>query len=265
MNLLMLTLAVLATAPNANNEEITSLGASLSALRTEVDGLSADVAAARAEAKEAQLGFARRRAALEGDIESARLLVRELQGRIESMERAHADKSTAAAMLEAPLRDALKKLRSAIEGGAPFQVRARLDRVAAVETALDASGGDVAAAVVALEPVLVEEARLARTTQRARQPIVIEGESVVADVVRIGTLAVLFRSPKGAVGYAAHDPAVGAAVWHVLADEADRARVQEIFDLYRGSKPPDRVVLVPRAALPAALPAAPPVRTGGAP
>lgn len=241
---LMLTAAVMAAAPANPDEEIASLGASLAQLRAEVDGLSADVTTARAQAREEQLALARRRAALEGDLESARMLAAELRTRLDALERSSADKTTAAAALVAPIADALRRVRAVIEGGAPFQTKARLLRVDAVDAMLTSAPPDPVAALAALAPVLAEEAKLARTTQRARQPITVEGEQVVADVIRIGTVAVLFRTPKGAVGYAA-----AGGAWRTLTNEADRERVQEMFALYRKDAP-NRVLLVPREALP---------------
>jgi hypothetical protein len=249
-------LAMAASNPEHSDDAIASLGAELAALRAEVDGLSADVSTARAQAKEEQLALTRRRAALEGDLESARLLVAELRTRIDAMERAHGERTTAAATTAAPLIDALTRLRALVRAGVPFQTNARLERLDAVEHALSTSPPDVLGALAALEPILVDEARLARSTQRARQPVVVDGEPVVADIIRIGTVAVLFRAPNGAVGFAAHDAAAGASPWRTLVDEGERAQVNELFALYR-KDPPDRVLLVPRAALPV-------VRGGGA-
>lgn len=245
LSVLLVLAATGASSPTTPNDtEIATLGAALAVLRADVEGLAADVDTARAEAKEEQLALARRRAALDNDVETARLTRVELVATASALEASTLEQRTAADDIARPLRTSLAAIRGTIERSAPFQQRARLARIDDVGRVLDAEGP--VRALEALGPVIAEEAKLARTTQRAKQSITVDGETMMADVIRLGTVAVLFRTPTGSVGSARR--LNGAVTWQVLASDEDRALVRELFDLHR-AQAPARVVRIPFAVL----------------
>ncbi len=230
----------------SDDAELVALGKTLSALRAEVDGLSADVEAARAEAREGRLAAARRRTQLEGDLESARLLAAQLEEKRTQLSDKSAARATAADAAKAPVRRVLARLRASVSGGIPYRTRERLARIDDVDRALDAEGP--AHAVEALEQVLSAEIDLSRSTERARAPIVVESKRMVADVIRLGTAAMLFRTKAGLSG-AAHRLPNGDVEWRPFAAPDDRARADVLFAAFR-SATREGVVLVPRPALP---------------
>lgn len=251
-----------AAAPAA--DPVLVLGRSLAELRAEVEGLAEEVEAARAEAREEQLALARRKGALAGDLEEARLLAAELARRVEAAKASAAARTTAQDALATPVRHALETLRASVSAGLPWKTRERLARLDDVEHLLESEGAVPAAAT--LWRFLDDELSLAGSSQMARQSISLAGSSgaaggeerVVADVIRLGTVLMFFRTPRGEVGLAERVPAgadAGKVRWRVLDDAQERARVHGLFEAFRRG-PPTTTVLVPAPTAPAA-PAAP--------
>lgn len=225
----------------AGEGEVLEIGKSLSVLRAEVDALSHEVQLARDEAREEQMALARRKAALAGDLEEARLTEAALGRRLRDLQQTAAARATAADHLATPIHDAIERLREDVRRGIPFKVRDRVARLDEVDHVLAVEGPARAAA--ALWTILDDEIALTRSSQRARQSIELAGKPVLADILRIGMVALFFRTGSGDAGLGQRNPD-GSLVWHVLDDSADRARIDALFEALR-KETPLQVVLAP--------------------
>lgn len=234
-------------------DPVLALGRSLAELRAEVEGLAEEVESARAEAREEQLALARRRASLAGDLDEARLVEAEVARRVEAAKASAAARTTASDTVAAPVRDALVTLRAQVSSGLPWKARERLSRLDDVEHLLETEGPVSAAG--ALWRVIDDELELSSSSQLARQPISLSraagsDQRVVADVIRIGTVMMFFRTPRGEVGVAERatpgsgGTAASSVRWRVLDDAQERARVHGLFEAFRKG-PPTTPVLIP--------------------
>ena len=178
----------------------------VAALRLEVDELSKQVQAERTrlsqvrerlerEALDLELSMARaeaRRAAARRQLERARSMASRAEGRTEALVPVLVD---AALMLEAHVRD-----------GLPFRSRQRLEALAEIRRGLEQGSLAPDRAASRLWRHLREELRLAESSGLGRQVVPVAGETILADVARLGLVALLFRLPDGRVGYTRPGP-----------------------------------------------------------
>jgi hypothetical protein len=228
-----ISLLLLMTA--AEPTELERLAADVARARADVDTLSSEVDAARAEAKEEQLAAARRRAALEGDLETARMKRVELERRVAALEDRLRRDGAAKAASAAPVRAAVARLHAGVAKGVPFRLRERIAILDDIERTL--ASDDTARAIEMVTAFLDSELELARTIARVRMPVNIDDKPVMAEVARIGRVALIFRTRDGVAGAAAH------GAWQVFDDPADTARAAGLLDSLARPRP-SGVVLV---------------------
>lgn len=245
-------------AASATEGDLEALAARVAKARAEVDTLSADVDTLRAEARDEQLALARRTTALESDLDVARMKGKGLEARIAILETASEERGNVAAPLVEPLRNTVARLRAQVTDGIPFKVKDRNAKLDEIERALDADGP--ARALELLATFIDSEIELGRTNARVRQPVIVDGKPVMADVVRLGRVAMIFRTKEGDVGYAAPSsrsvaPATAEPrsvadepTWRVFDRTEDRALAATLFDAFSRVNM-NGIVLVPRLAL----------------
>jgi hypothetical protein len=221
--MLLELLLILATQASADADGLQRLADGVAVERAAVESLADDVARARAGARDELGALQRRRTEIEGRLADARLLQRELLARVEVAGRAAAADVVKREAARAPLRAALTALRQRV-AAVPFRTVGRLQGIDVVERGL--SGVSVASSTAALWPLLLREARLLEETAGGRQPIVVAGKTVMAEVAHVGPL-VWFRSQEGVVGVAE------AGGWRAVDDVEGRQRIAFFLDALR--------------------------------
>jgi hypothetical protein len=133
--------------------------------------------------------------------------------------------------LSPALRDAVAGLRAAVVGGLPFHTTDRLKELDAITEQLDGGLITPEAGVARLWAFTEDEIRLARENGLDRQTVQLPDGEVLADVARLGMVALYFRSDGGIVGSAVHTP--NGWTWKVFESRADVLAVSELFDKMR--------------------------------
>ncbi|MDP2345095.1 MAG: DUF3450 family protein [Deltaproteobacteria bacterium] len=221
--MLLVLLLTLAAQASPNVDTLQRLAAGVAAERAAVETLADDVARTRAQARDELGALQRRRTELEGRLAEVRLLQRELQARADVASRVAAADVVKGASARAPLRAAIADLRQRI-AVVPFRAGTRLQGVESVERGLSAA--TVAASTAQLWALLLREARLLDETAGGRQPIVVDGRTVMAEVAHVGPL-VWFRTQDGVVGVAE------AGGWRVVGDVEGQQRIAFFLDALR--------------------------------
>ena len=209
------------------------LAGRLATLRTDVDNVAADVARERAALHDEVAALERRRRELEERIALSALTTRELEARAEALRTATSSSSAALATAQAPVRDAIRRLRQ-LQARVPFRLHGRRERLAAVERELDGLGASPAAAL--LWPVIVEEARLLQGRGRVRQGITVDGTPVMAELAHVGPL-VWWRAPDGRGGVASLQVEGDEPRFEVVDDAESRQRLTLFFETLRRQAP----------------------------
>jgi hypothetical protein len=217
-----------ATALGAATEASDGHATELARLRREVETMSTDLALrkedlrTRLKATEAQR--------LEIDVQIRREELRLTQIESEAAARraellAHATTGSAVA---GDVRAAIDVIRTEVEEGLPFHRDERLGEIEQISSQLDRGLVTPEAAVARLWAFCEDELRLAKENGVDRQTVALPEGEVLADVARLGMVALYFRSDGGVVGQAVRSDA--GWTWEVFDDRDDELAVTALFD-----------------------------------
>lgn len=221
-------LNVLPLAGVASADNVDTLAERLIALRGEVDDLSAELTLQREEQKQQMAALMSQRSELAAAIKREQRLQTKLRKGLEQNREAARKAGADEKALEPVLATVIDELRLHIETGLPFK---RAERLAALdEVAQQMSSGILSASRAAnrLWRFYEDEIRLTRENGLYRQSIAVDGESLLSDVVRLGMMAMYFRTPDERYGMAQQS----AEGWqfHLISDEENQRRVAALFE-----------------------------------
>lgn len=227
--LLALVLSLVASAAPAQDAD--ALADNLVRLRGEVEQLNTELDLLREEQRTALAGLSAQKAELTAAVERQQLAARELRARLAAQQEAAASAGVAGDALLPILNGAVDQLAAYVSAGLPFKREERLAELATFRTQLGNGSLPPQRAVNRLWAFYEDELRLTRDNSLHSQTIEIDGERVLADVAKLGTVALYFRTQDGRVGQAA----VGNGGWRFVTfqDEADVAHVDALFDSLR--------------------------------
>lgn len=222
--------ASLAVAQDAElGQEFENLRRALVERRAAVDTLATRVADAQDAASTVRRGLRTTQANLDTQVRHADTRARELHEQIQRVEASIAEKRAARASL-APLAERqIAALRAAIQASIPFRTAERLAECDALLAELRAGKAPADQVLARTWSAVEDELRLARENGFHRDDaITVDGVRQLADLVRIGTLAMYCRTQDGRVGMVVRDGTGWA--WRRVEDEAGVAQVRALFD-----------------------------------
>jgi hypothetical protein len=224
-----LLLAVQSPEPSSKpaDDVVATLGARLATLRAAVDAAADDVARARQAETDDTAALERRRRDLQERLAGSALTLRELKARAESEGAVAAARSATDDDARAPVLQALTALGAHIDR-VPFRSHSRRTRVDAAIRAASTATPTAAAALA--WPIILDEARLLQERGRARQPIDVGGERLIAEVAHIGPLH-FWKAKDGRVGMATLSD--GPARFVEVTEMEGRQRLVLLFDALR--------------------------------
>jgi hypothetical protein len=137
--------------------------------------------------------------------------------------------STRGSELVPAVHDSIEKIRGTVRAGLPFHVTERLQELLELDQQL--TGGVVTpeAATARLWAFTEDELRLARENGLDRQVVTVDGVEVLADVARLGMVALYFRTDGGVVGTAVKNPD-GTWAWRKLEGRDAQKSVDTLFE-----------------------------------
>lgn len=130
--------------------------------------------------------------------------------------------------LKPMILDAIAQLHTLIESGIPFKTDLRLKDLAEIKTQLE---GDLMTPEQALSRVwgsYDDVLRMSSENGLFKQAITIGGEQKLAEVVKLGTVMLFYKTPVGEVGYAKYDN--GKYVYVKEQDEMKQEQILVLFD-----------------------------------
>lgn len=228
--LVVAALVLFAGRPAVAAPSTDALAEELVTLRAEVEALGEELELERAAQREELVGLAQRRAELEGEARREELRLRRTEAALSAL-RASATEAGEEEQAFAPVvLAAAEELRAYVRRGIPFRVEERLAAIDDVTAALERGELAPAKAAQRLWALHQDEARLVSESGMYRQAIELEGETVLADVARVGMVLLYFKAPGGVVGRARRDE--GGWRYERLSDESDVRRVEQLFDAF---------------------------------
>lgn len=216
--------AVLAAEP----PDADALAQGLIRLRAEVEQLNGDLNLLRDEQRTTLGGLNAQKAELSANIERQTLASRELRGKLDERAQASTQAALADDGLKPLLLETLAGLRTHIARGLPYKRDERLADIDAFRAAIESGSTPPARALNRLWALFEDEFRLSRENTLNTQTIDLDGEKVLAEVAKVGSIALYFRTQDGRVGQA--QP--GADGWHfaLARDKGDVARIDALYD-----------------------------------
>lgn len=205
-----------------------SRASELAKLRRDVETLSSDLVLQKEDLRNRLKAIEAQKLEIEVQIRREELRLAQLEGEAEARRTELTTHDTSGTTLEPALLEAIAAIRSTVEVGLPFH---RADRLAELDTLRDQLARDLAtpeSGVARLWAFTEDELRLARENGLDRQVVPLEGGEVLADVARIGMVAMYFRTDGGLVGGAVRKPAGWS--WTVYTAREDQLAVLALLE-----------------------------------
>lgn len=212
-------------------EPVETLAIRLSKLRGEVETLSNQLSNLTSESRDELRARARQKSNLELDLEKEVMRQRKLRHALSEKQKTVVASRTRDDALR-PLFDRnLEVVRAYVQKGLPFRRAERLQ-------ALDKLKNQVATAVLnaprgvsRLWSFVEDELRITRDSGLYRQTIEVEGVEQLADVIRIGSVMMLFKANDDSLGFAVRRGA--GYLFQPVRDTQARKQLMEIFTSFK--------------------------------
>lgn len=214
------------------DDPLDALARGLVEKRTVVERLSNEVELEKQAEREELRSVAQQRQDVDRQLKALELELQDLR-RASGEKAAEVERREAARAALAPLVLArLDALTAHVRAGLPFRTTERL--AALEELRRDVASGRVAPdeGLTRLWSALDDELRLTRETALHRQTVELGGQTVLADVARVGMVLAYVRTVDGRLGLARRDGPGPSAGWRfeVLQDPTGRERLRALFD-----------------------------------
>lgn len=217
-----------AQSTDADQEALNNLAQELVVLRAEIETLNAELTDLTEQHRATMSSLAAQKGELEASKRREDLRVEELEKDL-ATNRERAEQAGLATEALIPVaNDAIAALKSHVASGLPFKQAERTAAIEEIEDQLNTEALSPARVVNRLWRFYEDELRLARENGLYSQTIELDGEPVLADVAKLGVMAMYFATPDGRMGYAAHSD----QGWRFV--EADgggeRQQIRALFD-----------------------------------
>lgn len=224
------SLPVAAQSNSSNSSSLENLAGELARLRGEVEALNAELERKQAAQRSEMVSLAAQKGELEANKRRELLAIAQLEQKLEEARQQAQQLGAGDDELRPIISDALQTLTTRIENGMPFKRAERLSELDELRRQIEGGTLSPPRAANRLWSFYEDELRLTRENGLYSQTIELEGESVLADVAKLGTLAMYFRTKDGRVGYAAAGSDGSNWNWR-LADNTEA--IAKLFDALR--------------------------------
>ncbi|MDX2300122.1 MAG: DUF3450 family protein [Xanthomonadaceae bacterium] len=200
-------------------------------LRAEVEQLNGDLTLLRDEQRTTLSALNAQKAELSASVERQQLAARELREKLTTKRAEQADAGLAGDSLKPQVLAALAVLRTQVAAGLPFKVDERLGEMDAFQVQVENGTLPPQRAVNRLWAFFEDEFRMTHENGVYSQTIALGEERVLAEVAKVGTMALYFNTQDGRVGQAVR----GGDGWRfvVVEDKDDAARIAAYYDALR--------------------------------
>lgn len=212
-------------------DSLQNLANRLVALRGEVDELQSELDLAREEHKNKMSYLSAQKAELEANRDRQRLRIQQLEQELEDFRQEQAAAGDDADTLRPVVADIILRVREQVATGFPFKVQERLAELDDIDTQLANRVVTPQRAVNRLWAFLDDEIRISRENAIYSQTINLEGENVLADVAKLGTVMMYFKTGDNRYGRVVRRD--DGWRYETLDDAGDQEQVENLFDSLR--------------------------------
>lgn len=200
-------------------------------LRGEVEQLNSELELLREEQRSTLAALGAQRAELSASSERQQLAVREARQKLETIVQQQAESGVAGDVLKPVLLSALDALANQVRSGLPFKTEERLGELQQFRSQIENGTLPPQRAVNRLWAFYEDEFRLTRENALHAQTIAIGDERILADVARLGAMALYFEAPDGRLGQARRE----GDGWRFVVNEdaTQQKQIAALFDSLR--------------------------------
>ncbi|MDT8438641.1 MAG: DUF3450 family protein [Wenzhouxiangellaceae bacterium] len=221
-------LALASVAPAFAQQSLDALAEELVALRGEVESLNAELNRVQEQHRAEMNSLAAQKGDLEATVRRDELRVRQLEQDLEENRvRARAAGAAGEALLPVALQ-VIADLQAQIERSFPFKRDDRLTALAEIRSQAESGALSPPQALNRLWRLYEDELRLTRDNGLYSQVIPLGGNRVLADIAKVGAVALYFQTRDGRSGYVTGGP--GDWAFTVAESSAERDRIDTLFD-----------------------------------
>ncbi|NBD95884.1 MAG: DUF3450 family protein [Gammaproteobacteria bacterium] len=208
-------------------DDLDALADELVRIRGEVESLNAELNRKQENHRNEMSSLAAQKGELEATLRREQLRVDQLEEDL-ARNRERAEQAGIAGESLVPVaQDAIASLRRHIDTSLPFKPKERMAALDEIQTQLETGALAPPRAINRLWGFYEDELRLTRENGLYSQVITLEGEQVLADVARLGTVAMYFKTRDGDYGEARRS----GDDWR-FAELDDRASIQRVDKLF---------------------------------
>lgn len=239
-------LSGLLAAPPVLADELSAFASRLASLRGEVESLSAELSD-KTQAMQDQLrSQARQKAELELELSREKARLQKLRLSVAEKQKEIAADKTAGQALQPLFERNLAAVRDYVKQSLPFRTQERLAELDKLDAQLKAGLLTPQRALMRLWTFVEDEFRMTRENGLFRQTIELDGQEQLADVIRVGNVALYFRTSDGRMGFVIKEGS--AWTFREVTDKEGRRQIADLFDSFK------KQIRVGFFALPNALP-----------
>lgn len=224
----LLAALALAAAPLYAQNAPAALADSLVKLRAEVEQLNAELEVERQESRTELAGLAAQKAELAATVNRQELALRKAREDLAKKQAAAAEAGVAGDALKPVLLAAIASLRARIEQGIPFKQAERLAELDELRRQVEGGSLPPPRAANRLWAFYEDEFRITRENAIYSQTIRLGNDEVLADVAKVGSVMLFFRTADGQVGAARYS--AGGWRFEAFDDETQQKQVLAYFD-----------------------------------
>ncbi len=212
-------------------EDLAPLADRLIEMRGEVDSLQSELNVQREEHKNRMAYLTAQLADLEASRDREALRVQQLETDLEELRTEVASAGDTSETLTPMVLRHIETLRQQVAGGFPFKVRERQAALDDISNQLDSGVINAQRAVNRLWAFVEDEIRITRENAIYTQSIQLNGESVLVDIAKLGSVMMYFRTRDNQYGRAV--PSASGWSFEYLGDSNDQKQVALLFDSLR--------------------------------
>jgi hypothetical protein len=211
--------------------DFSKLAERLADLRSEVDELTSEVETKKNRLQSRLRSIQRQKADIERKIEKEKMRVERLRKSLkEHREQVEADREAAEQLQPAVVRS-IDRVRESVESGPPFKKSKRRKQLDDLEKQMKEGMRAPQKTASRLWQFVEDELRLGRENGTYSQVIRLDGEEVLAEVARLGMVALYFETDQGRVGVA--ERTEDGWSWRTVESDQGREQIEKLFESFQ--------------------------------
>jgi Protein of unknown function (DUF3450) len=215
----------------ARADDLSSMAKRLADLRGEVEGLSDQLAAQKSDQQEQVRSLARQKAELELEVQREDTRAQKLRQAVATQKAATAAQESASASLGPTFQAQLAAARAYVSESMPFRRKERSAELDKIEEQVKSGILAPQRALNRLWGFIEDELRMTRESGMFSQPVMVDGKEQLADVIRLGMVAMYYRTADEAYGVSSFEG--GQWSFKSIDGDAQKKQVRTLFETFK--------------------------------